>query len=162
MGHGLTRGIFYIMEKCFDYGLFPCKSVTWFVVSLMFGTAGFYHINSEAIKPILVIHPIAAGTVSLPNTDTTDEPPVGMKMTSIHGEVVFERHCGDEVDSFWYALDVFIPLLDLKQEDKCSITTRDDEIVWRVLSNLFEILGAIVTPIMLLSVSGLLRRYIED
>ncbi len=71
------------------------------------------------------------------------------------------QRCGEEIDSLWYALDVFVPGLDLKQEDRCSITTRDEAKLWRAFGVLYEILGAIVTPIMLLSVTGMLRRYIE-
>lgn len=89
---------------------------------------------------------------------------MGMAAIENSEGLILERSCDDEVDSLWYALDVFVPLLDLQQEDKCSITMRTDGFnwLWRALSNIYEILGAIVTPIMLLSVSGLLRRYVEE
>lgn len=192
MSRGLTWLVFGIMEKCFDYGLFPCKSVALFFGLWMAGTAFFYTANNQPIiiniplffeekldekpivfgpdRPILVLHSPAVSTVILPDTVEADGPPMGMERASKsdditleeYDEVVFERSCGDEVDPLWYALDVFVPLLDLMQEDKCSITMREDGWWWRVISNIYEILGAIVTPIMLLSVSGLLRRYVED
>lgn len=144
--------------------------------------------TSEFDKPVLVIDPVFVRTLILPDTaelDTNSGPVVksmttlfkdGNKQSAVDdsfgstvdqinnpGAIVpeIEKACGDQVEVLWYALDVFVPLLDLKQEDKCSITTRDDEWGWRALKNLYAILGAIVTSITLLTVSGMLRRYIE-
>ncbi|BCT69152.1 hypothetical protein [Nitrosospira sp. NRS527] len=136
--HQWIRPFLCIMEKCFDYGLFPGKSVTWFLMLwLLVGTGAFYFANYEVDEPVLVRHS-GAGTLELPG-----------------------QRCGEEIDSLWYALDVFVPGLDLKQEDRCSVTTRDEAWPWRAFGVIYEILGAIVTPIMLLSVTGMLRRYIE-
>ncbi len=136
--HQWIRPFLCIMEKWFDYGLFPGKSVTWFLMLwLLVGTSAFYIANYQVDEPVLVRH-LVAGTLALPG-----------------------QRCGEEIDSLWYALDVFVPGLDLKQEDRCSITTRDEAWSWRAFSVIYEILGAIVTPIMLLSVTGMLRRYIE-
>ncbi|PTR10009.1 hypothetical protein C8R32_10296 [Nitrosospira sp. Nsp5] len=192
---GLNRGIFYIMERCFNHGLFPRKSVFVFLGLWIAGTVFFYTANNQPIiiniplffeekldekpivfgpdRPILVLHAPPVSTFVLPDKRTgevapMEGPPMAMKKASKLGAVaeydqmVFERSCGDEVDPLWYALDVLVPLLDLMQEDKCSITMREDGWWWRVIGNIYEILGAIVTPIMLLSVSGLLRRYVED
>lgn len=173
IARGLTRRLLLFMEKCFDYGLFPCKSVMTFFALWILGTIGFSWANS-GIDPVLILHSPPVSTFVLPEDKDEDEgeepsrkhgPPMAMKKTSISDlDVVFERPCDHEVESWWYALDVFVPLLDLKQEDKCSITMRTGGFnwLWRALSNLYEVLGAIVTPIMLLSVSGLLRRYVEE
>lgn len=136
--HQWIRPFLCIMEKCFDYGLFPGKSVTWFLMLwLLVGTGTFYIANYQVDEPVLVRNS-GAGTLAFPG-----------------------QRCGEEIDSLWYALDVFVPGLDLKQEDRCSITTRDEAWPWRAFGVIYEILGAIVTPIMLLSVTGMLRRYIE-
>lgn len=166
---GLTWGVYWIMEKCFDHGLFPCKSIVIFIGLWMIGWVGFFCANSQH-HPVLMLHTPAVSTIALPGELKPDSPPegggpsVGMKEISKNNGIILERHCGDEVDTLWYALDVFVPLLDLKQEDKCSITTQKGiaNWVWRALGTIYEILGAIVTPIMLLSVSGLLRRYVEE
>ncbi|MEO6432276.1 MAG: hypothetical protein ABIO50_11075 [Nitrosospira sp.] len=126
-----------IMEKWFDYGLFPKKSVGIFAGLLIVGTIAFYTANHLYGEPVLVRH-AAAGTPAL-----------------------CEQRCGEEVNSFFYALDVLVPLLDLKQEDRCSITARDDGYWWRLFNALYELFGAIVAPITVLSVTGMLRRYIE-
>ncbi|SHL77855.1 hypothetical protein SAMN05216428_10625 [Nitrosospira sp. Nsp11] len=136
--HQWIRPFLCIMEKWFDYGLFPGKSVSWFLMLwLVVGTGAFYIANYHVDEPVLVRN-LGAGTLALPG-----------------------QRCGEEIDSLWYALDVFVPGLDLKQEDRCSIATRDEARPWRAFSVIYEILGAIVTPIMLLSVTGMLRRYIE-
>ncbi len=111
---------------------------------------------------ILVRHSIAASTLALPDLDEMKGlPAVGMKKTLKPGEIAPERRCGEEINSFWYALDVLVPLLNLKQEERCSITMRDAGYWWRFWEAFYAILGAIITPIMLLSVTGMLRRYIE-
>ncbi|WP_143021702.1 hypothetical protein [Nitrosospira sp. Nsp18] len=112
--------------------------MSWFLMLwLVVGTGAFYIANYHVDEPVLVRN-LGAGTLALPG-----------------------QRCGEEIDSLWYALDVFVPGLDLKQEDRCSIATRDEARPWRAFSVIYEILGAIVTPIMLLSVTGMLRRYIE-
>ena len=83
-----------------------------------------------------------------------------MKKASKRDDIAKEQRCGEEVNSLWYALDVLVPLANLKQEDMCSITRRDDGYWWRFFEALYAICGAMIT-IMLLSVTGMLRRYIE-
>jgi hypothetical protein len=184
---GLIWLLFIFMEKCFRYGLFPGRSVMLFIASIAIGSLAFDIANYQPVKypcfsgtplessrdkPVLVLHSPAVSTFIRADKDEREEeekePPMAMMRAPKLGPVaeydqmVFERSCGREVDSLWYALDVFVPLLDLKQEDKCSVTMRKDGFGWRVFSNIYEIFGAIVTPIMLLSVSGLLRRYVEE
>lgn len=154
------------MEKL-KYGLFPRRSVCLFLFVWVAGgfAVCFSNYHSESGKPILVRHSIAASTLSLstaslPAPKTDDRLAVGMKVSKPN-EIAQERHCGEEVNSWWYALDVLIPLLNLKQEERCSITTRNYGYWWRFFEALYAICGAIITPIMLLSVTGMLRRYIE-
>lgn len=104
-----------------------------------------------------------AGTVAFDtaNTNHQHDQPVLVRHAETGMSAQPEQPCGKEINSLLYALDVFVPLLDLKQEDRCSITTRDNGYWWRLFNTLYELLGAIVTPITILSMTGLLRRYIE-
>ncbi|TWT22575.1 hypothetical protein FQY83_06050 [Luteimonas marina] len=77
------------------------------------------------------------------------------------GNAYGETWCGDQMDPLWFALDVMVPLLDLKHEGKCDVSGRDDAWVWRFLKSLYAIVGAIVTSIFLLAISGVLRRRVE-
>jgi hypothetical protein len=67
--------------------------------------------------------------------------------------------CGNRVVSLLYAMDVFLPVLNLHQEENCSI--RPEATGWRVAQAFYAVLGWIVTPLTILTFSGILRRHLE-
>lgn len=75
--------------------------------------------------------------------------------------------CNLDVSSLLYAIDVFVPVLDLDQERRCSIRDANGENGddtykwWRLAKALYELLGWIVTSLVILTVTGVLRRDIE-
>jgi hypothetical protein len=74
--------------------------------------------------------------------------------------------CNLDVSSLLYAADVFIPVLDLDQENRCSIRHDDAKsghnyTGWRIAKALYELLGWIVTSLVILVLSGVLRRDLE-
>jgi hypothetical protein len=79
---------------------------------------------------------------------TTDTPP-------------HEFLCGDLVEPALYALDAFVPALELHQHEKCSISAQPGARMWRLAEASYSILGWIVTSLMVLTVSGILGRRAE-
>ncbi len=73
--------------------------------------------------------------------------------------VVTHRPCGGNINAIWYALDSFVPLIDLKQESRCDI--RPERWGWVAAKSWYALLGWLVTSLAALTVSGLLRRYAE-
>ncbi|HEX9964624.1 MAG TPA: pentapeptide repeat-containing protein [Allosphingosinicella sp.] len=74
--------------------------------------------------------------------------------------------CNLDVSSVLYAADVFIPVLDLDQESRCSIRHADphsgrEYTGWRFLKAIYELLGWIVTSLVILVLSGVMRRDLE-
>jgi hypothetical protein len=67
--------------------------------------------------------------------------------------------CGDRVVPLLYAMDVFLPVLNLHQEENCSI--RPEATGWRIAQAFYAVLGWIVTPLSILTFSGILRRHLE-
>jgi hypothetical protein len=67
--------------------------------------------------------------------------------------------CGARIIPWLYALDVFVPVLDLKQQSVCSFAA--DRQGWRYAQAAYAVLGWILTPLMFLTVTGLLKRHIE-
>jgi hypothetical protein len=67
--------------------------------------------------------------------------------------------CGKKIRSLLYALDVFIPVLDLRQQNACSIA--EPYTLWRYAQAAYALLGWIVTPLTILTLSGILRRHLE-
>lgn len=76
---------------------------------------------------------------------------------------VEELRCGEEINAVLYALDVFVPLLDLKEEEKCVITQDTDKSgFYRSLKACYSILGALLTSLLILAIPGLLRKRVEQ
>jgi hypothetical protein len=67
--------------------------------------------------------------------------------------------CGKGILPALYALDVFVPALNLHQQDACSIIPEAPW--WRVGQASYAVLGWTVVPLALLTFSGILRRYWE-
>ena len=70
-----------------------------------------------------------------------------------------ELPCGDAINPFLYAVDEFIPVLDLRQESRCSVASTAPG--WQFASLAYAILGWIVTSLTILTLTGILRRYEE-
>lgn len=75
--------------------------------------------------------------------------------------------CNLDVSSLLYAMDVFIPVIDLDQEKRCSIRDPDrldkgdPYFAWRLAKALYKLLGWLVTSLVILTITGLLRRDLE-
>jgi hypothetical protein len=67
--------------------------------------------------------------------------------------------CDNRIQPFLYAIDVFVPVLDLKQQSACSI--RRDRPVWRYAEAGYKFLGWVLIPITLLTFSGILKKHLE-
>jgi hypothetical protein len=165
------------METFFDHGLFATKSVLVFVVLWLAGTVTFefanrghlgFHVGSKEFAlmwpklqaPVLVLESLPVSSIVV----RASSEPVGpaMLIARPFEETATEIACGDQIEPLWYALDVFVPLLDLRQEEKCSMSSRGGAWAWRAFKPIYAILGAVVTSLMLLTVSGVLRRRVEQ
>lgn len=147
--------------------------IGWFVVD--FANYGYFRfppigsnerLNSRVIlqQPILVLDATPVSTIALPDdVDVTLYNPTAKEFatSSLDGHFVKETRCGDEIESALYALDTLIPLIDLRQETKCSVSNADDAWLWRIAKGFYAIWGWAVTSAFVLAISGFLRRKIE-
>ena len=148
----------WILDHVFDFGLRARKSVTLFFAIWFLGTCFFLWANR---------------TPSVMVVDTLPQPPgvVDLVVERYFNAVLGagrplaatdpEQPCGDLIDSALYALDVIVPILDLRQEIRCAISSKSEAWPWRIAKTLLAIVGGIVTAMAVLSVSGVLRRNIE-
>lgn len=158
--------LFWAFSKWFAYGLKPSKALQTFGIALLIGWAGVYWANTGSPpfmasilpgEPVLVVEaePIAVAL------EDGDERHMGMLVlqsggtTSMLGDPK-EVYCRDEIVDFLYAIDLFIPLLDLRQESECRIS--NSSVVWNTLKALYAALGWVFTSLTVLTVSGVLRR----
>ena len=171
---------YWVLEKGFDHGLFARKSVAIFFGLWIAGTLAFDFANYGRVGlplgstrtatlswPRLTQAVLVLDTVSVSTVLGRDPAQPGkglasaMPISKTPADYADEAPCGDQIEPLWYALDVLVPLLDLKQEDKCTITSKDTAWGWRAFKALYALIGAVVTSIMLLTVSGVLRRRVE-
>ena len=66
--------------------------------------------------------------------------------------------CGQAIDTWIYATDVFIPLLDLREEGICSIRSDAWARPWRIAKAVYAALGWLVLSLTVITLSAPLRR----
>ncbi|MEO1044579.1 MAG: ABC transporter permease [Pseudomonadota bacterium] len=75
--------------------------------------------------------------------------------------------CNLGVNSLLYAADVFIPLLDLDQRKRCRIRDVEDSdqpdpyLHWRFFKALYELMGWVITSLLILTFSGVMQRDLQ-
>ena len=183
------QGLLILFSWFFDYGLSPRRALTTFALCLGLGWFAFYvadrglnlvlpndpvmrHVfpampRRLAVVPSLVVNTGALDTVALervvPSNSSKDlkvpAVPVSVDGKSVTDE---ELNCGAEIDPKLYALEVFVPGFSLQQQNYCRISPQDRAVWWRLFKALYSALGWIVTSLTLLTVTGILRRHLEQ
>lgn len=157
----------YLYGRLFQYGMSAPRALSTFVGMLLLGWIGVAWANSGGLfggAPVLVIDtmPVAfsveegkhkrIGTVSFPIGRSNSGFPISGSLDDIP--------CGNSINNFLYAVDVFIPLVDLRQESVCRVS--DDAWHWGVIKALYAFTGWIVTSLTILTVSGVAQRKIGE
>lgn len=73
-----------------------------------------------------------------------------------------EVPCGPLVSAPLYALDVFVPFLDLHQESRCTISARRDAWAWRWGLAAYRIFGWLVTTLLVLTLTKAVLWHVES
>ena len=161
----------------FKYGLSVPRAIVTFLICIGVGALGTHMARTgSAIS-------LTTNWDALRAADGTPEPQIALVLAtnygvdvptpapagpgSIPGDVVYGRaaFCNLGVSSWQYAMDVFIPVLDLDQESRCSIREENEAVgsynFWRWLKILYEMLGWVVTSLTILTITGVMRRDME-
>lgn len=168
MRRWLTGPLSWLFWLCFDYGLSAKRAVATMIVTLALGGALVWLANHRGA---LVVDAQSVAVVGQ-SSAATDLP----KAVA----------CGDQINPPIYAIDLFIPLIDLRQESKCEVgeapgarlgpgvaipipglnwTWRSafaEVELWRWGKALYGICGWILTSLAILTFSGVLRRQAEQ
>lgn len=141
---------------CFDFGLSPGKALFTLVSAILFGWVAFGLLNENHMM-VVAQTPVAGyvnannGTLKLVPETTTTSP----------GNIP----CGDQIRPLVYAADVFIPLVDLREESKCDVDAAAEfnPRAWvvtacRFFKAAYALLGWVVTTLSLLTFSGVMRH----
>lgn len=155
----LNFAISWLYRLTFDFGLSARRGLLTFTALILAGGLTVRALNTpDQSPPVMVLSTTPVQTLLVP-----DPPPAtsgwGVKPAApVQGTsaVVAEIACANQINPWLYAADVFIPLLDLKQEDQCGVN--DSANGWRVAKALYATLGWIVTSLLILTITGTLRR----
>lgn len=184
----VAAGFQTLFKQLFHYGLSTERALLVFAVSIAVGWGGVHWARNGQVS-IASVWADPAPRGILPNNivlvrEVQDEPgsPDDAAQLAVAGsgrpataslrdgaKAVFARPspCDRDVSSLVYALDLFIPLIDLDQERRCTVRPaapelgHDDYFWWRFGKALYELLGWVITSLMILTISGVLRRDLE-
>jgi hypothetical protein len=191
------RPFWIAFRVLFDYGFSIgraiatfaiCVGMGWYAAHVAdYGSSWFPYAGS-----VLIIN------TEMPETRITEEGKE-VKIYSIEAEKSSTPYkddvpCRGRVQPLLYALDVFIPVLDLRQQDACSIAPEDKRdkfkhvwnqqsglwnwlegykyklwnfglehkyLIWHISQATYAILGWVLTPLTILTITGFLRRHLE-
>ena len=181
--HVMFRWLVWLYALCFDYGLSPLRAVVTFISCIAVGWAavtvadagfdqsrfdkslpgqmlGSLNIKIPPIRPVLVVDANAVTSIASLDLQTGRQTPK-LLGPDIKGTSPEELSCGELIEPLLFALDVFVPALELHQESKCSLSTDTKAFWWRIAAAAYSILGWIITSLTVLTVSGVLRRHVE-
>jgi hypothetical protein len=170
----MLRPLFWMYAKLFDHGMGPERAVVVFLACIVAG-AGGVSIAANGLEltldpgrlhdrlgemapiqmrtpPVLVIDAAPVQPASRGDRPTFLDAPAGASD---------DLPCGGAVEPSIYALDAFIPALDLKHERRCSVSEAPEAVGWRFAFAAYSILGWIITSLTILTLSGILRRRAE-
>lgn len=161
----------------FKYGLSAPRAIVTFLICIGVGAAGTHWARTGSYPSL------TTNWDALRAADGTPKPQIALVLATnyganaptpaphgpgpIAGEVVYGRaaFCNLGVSSWQYAMDVFIPVLDLDQESRCSIREENEAVgsynLWRWAKILYEMLGWVVTSLTILTITGVMRRDME-
>jgi hypothetical protein len=173
----------------FRYGLSPNRALAIFAFCIFSGWFGVHYARNGGIAAVTDWPAQIKSGKLTPRValvlDVDQEPervppaPAGLPLepasdpraagTRVEGQAIYAlaSPCNLNVSSLVYALDVFIPLIDLDQERRCSIRdalpgeAQDRYFGWRLVKALYELLGWIITSLVILTITGVLRRDLE-
>jgi hypothetical protein len=200
--HFFLRPFWVAFRVLFDYGFSIgraiatfaiCIGIGWYAAHVAdYGSSRFPHAGN-----VLIIN------TEMPETRITEEGKE-VKIYSIEAEKSSTPYkddvpCRGRILPLLYALDVFVPVLDLRQQDACSIAPEDKRdkfkyvwnqqtgtrqssswrwaeesklklwslclehkyLIWHIAQATYAILGWVLTPLTILTITGFLRRHLE-
>jgi hypothetical protein len=166
----ISRKVFWWLFKFgFGYGLSPPKAVRTFVFFLILGSLSAWIAGEgipwlplfrlQPIKPVLFLNTTPPQTMIVEEKGSkfSIHPLKAADKTAVHMD---EVPCDGRVNPVLYALDVFVPVLDLRQQTTCSIAR--EHWIWRFIQAGYAIMGWFLTPLTLLTFSGILKRHLEN
>jgi hypothetical protein len=153
----------------FDYGLSPRRAFITLTLVWLLGWLGTSYANRTGL---LLMSFMPSATVVV---DGGTAPPVQAAPANVEpgialaprGSAVGSIACATSISEAIYALDLMIPIIDMRHDARCELTTSSpaphawyrSASLWNWLKTAYTILGAIVVSLAVLTFSGVLNRH---
>jgi hypothetical protein len=164
-GLSFARPFLSIYALLFDSGMSPARAVGTFLGFIAIGWAAAYvadHGSTWAhIDAVLELETSTVRSLVVPSNESENVVVPAILIGAAKSSAVDELPCGNEIEPVLYALDAFVPALQIGQERRCAITAKPAGFPWRVARAIYAILGWIVTALTILTISGVARRNLE-
>jgi hypothetical protein len=148
----------------FRYGLSPPHALATCLIFLAVGWLGVEIANNGRPAPYVSFDDgpdrsaLVIDSTPVQGVASADGGEIALGMQRTNLAPVSDVPCGTAITPWIYAADVFIPLLDLRQESACSVRADAWAAPWRWLKALYAALGWVVISLAILTWSGALRR----
>jgi len=182
----ISRFMWFLFWLKFDYGLSPWRATFTFIFWLLVGWAAVTALNAHGY---LVQNTSTAATMLTKNANGEFTAVFPHSTGPTDGD---DLKCGNAINGLLYAADVFIPLLDLREEERCDIrsfhpgeinpgrewgaqkrfSSKCTHYLWALFhssvpwlqfaKSLYAVLGWVVVSLTILTYSGVLRRWGEQ
>lgn len=135
----------------FEFGYSSSRALLTLVFSVLLGWVGVIAAEQDRA---LVLDATAVASVSSQSGE------VGISIAS-QQQILQQPICGDAIDPLYYALDLMVPVVDFRQEQKCSVSAAEQFAVWRMLKTLYVLWGWIVVSLAVFTFSSAIVRSSE-
>lgn len=112
----------FCMRWMFGYLRRPVRAIGTFIAAFVVGWLGVHAANSNGMM-VIEATPVAVAAAESEAEELGDSSDLTMVSPDVRGEQGFIRNvpCAKTISEPLYALDVLIPLLDLRQESRCEV-----------------------------------------
>jgi len=107
----------WLYDVLFGYGTSPWKAIRTLLAAFLIGWFGVWRANTGGMLELQIQPTLETTTAQIERA-----LPDGAARTDSSLDVTVA--CGGEINNALYALDVFIPLVDLRQDSECEIPAR--------------------------------------
>lgn len=146
---------------CSDYGWSVARALTTFIAYILLG-AGVVSLTNAAGWMVVDTAPVSS--VVLDRSRSTAELGVPLSASGASDE---ELSCKGKINSLVYALDLAVPLVDMREEGRCTVLAPSPQVgpfenaarwLLQVGRGLYLALGWVVTSILVLTASAAAKR----
>lgn len=176
----------WVMYRGFGYLRRPIRAICTLIVAFLLGWWGVSAANDDGML-VVDVAPVASivgddegaaptaeapPKAPAPAVGPPAEPVIGSQRVA-RGSVAYDVRCGRRVNEALYALDVLIPLIDLRQENRCEVGLasgqkaadhqferwffRNPSTLWAVLKALYAIAGWFIVSLAILTFAHVTR-----